>query len=138
MTNGWIIGILLGLLLPLPEDICGAWRWWRRQSEELPAPPPLTRQDGAIFDHRAAQAIDEGPSYFSSRSTTIIRGITTSLPRTVSTDLSRWSEHLPEREENSLAPAPASRVNHNRNYSVYTSCICLFFRTDYLSRRSDQ
>lgn len=139
MTNGWMLGVVLGLLLPLPDDIYAAWKWWtKKEDTEFPPPPRLTRQDGAIFDSRAAVALDDSPTYFASHSTVIIRSTVTSLPRTVSTDLGRWAPLDPTQVENPLGEPNVGGTGRNTSHSIYTSFMCLFFRADYPSRRSDR
>jgi len=129
MNNIAFLGlVLLGFLCPLPEDIYGAWKWWTKKEDiEFPPPPPLTRQDGAIFDVRASEVIEYGPNYFVSQSTIHIINRTRVLPRTISTDLSELT-----RPDPAYIPSTQRSMDEmpNNQRSPYISWMCLCCRSD--------
>ena len=134
MISPIIVGTILAFLMPLPQEIYASWRWWTRSpSQEIPAPPPLTRQDGVIFE---MDDMKETPSGFVSRTTIVVIDRSRVLPRTISTDLGRWNRG---NQDSPLSHSQEERVvTNDRKYCSYISWMCLCCRTDSPSRRSER
>lgn len=127
MISGMLLGLLIGLVLPLPDEIHACWKSMTTREAELPAPPVLVRQDSALFNIRVDVSVYP--------TTTPLYRNPEEIPRALSTALARTPTPS---YRGDLPSARLEGIERDMNNNSWITWLFLCCRTDSPSRRSDR